>query len=176
MALEHVLAPLTINGVELRNRVVRTAHGTNIGRGRVDDDLIAYHLARGRGGVGLSLLEAASVHRTDTGTLRIHDDSCIADFRRLMDAIRPTGMRMFHQLGHLGHDGVPMDEGTPPWSASVVRSPNYGWLAHEMTIDEIEEMIACFACGLPCGAARAGWRVWRSTPRTATCCRSSNRR
>jgi 2,4-dienoyl-CoA reductase-like NADH-dependent reductase (Old Yellow Enzyme family) len=145
MALEHVLSPLTVNGVELPNRVVRTAHGTNIGRGRVDDDLIAYHLARGRGGVGLSILEAASVHRTDTGTLRIHDDSCIADFGRLTAAIRPTGMRMFQQLGHLGHDGTPMDDGVQPWSASAVRSPNYGWTAHAMTLDEIEEMIECFA-------------------------------
>ena len=91
MTLEHVLSPIDINGVTLRNRVVRTAHGTNIGQGRVDDDLIAYHLARGRGGVGLSIVEAASVHRTDTGTLRLHDESCVADFRRLMDAIRPTG-------------------------------------------------------------------------------------
>ena len=145
MTLEHVLAPIDINGVTLRNRVVRTAHGTNIGQGRVDDDLIAYHLARGRGGVGLSIVEAASVHRTDTGTLRLHDASCIADFRRLMDAIRPTGMRMFSQLGHLGHDGVPMDADQQPWSASEVRSPGTGALARAMTVDEIEELTACFA-------------------------------
>jgi len=145
VALEHVLAPMTIKGVELRNRVVRTAHGTNIGRGRIDDDLVAYHVARGRGGVGLSILEAASVHRTDTGTLRTHDRSSIHGFRRLMEAIRPTGMRMFHQLGHLGHDGVPMDDGVQPWSASPVRSPSHGWVAHEMTVAEIEEIVGCFA-------------------------------
>ena len=91
--LEHVLSPLTIKGVTLRNRVVRTAHGTNIGRGRIDDDLIAYHLARAEGGVGLSIVEAASVHATDTGTLRLHDESCVADTARLMAAIRPTGMK-----------------------------------------------------------------------------------
>ena len=145
VTLEHVLSPIDINGVTLRNRVVRTAHGTNIGQGRVDDDLIAYHLARGRGGVGLSIVEAASVHRTDTGTLRLHDESCVADFRRLMDAIRPTGMRMFSQLGHLGHDGVPMDPDQQPWSASEVRSPGTGALARAMTVDEIEELTACFA-------------------------------
>ena len=130
MTLEHVLSPIDINGVTLRNRVVRTAHGTNIGQGRVDDDLIAYHLARGRGGVGLSIVEAASVHRTDTGTLRLHDESCVADFRRLMDAIRPTGMKMFSQLGHLGHDGVPMDptsnRGRPPRCAARAPVPSPG--------------------------------------------------
>jgi len=131
--------------VTIPNRVARTAHGTNIGQGRLNDDLIAYHLARARGGVGLSIVEAASVHRTDTGTLRLHDDTCVADFRHLMDAVRPTGMRVFAQLGHLGYEAVPMEPGQRPWSASEVRSPNYGVLAHAMTLDEIEELVACFA-------------------------------
>ncbi len=145
MSLDHVLAPITLNSLVVRNRVVRTAHGTNIGRGRVNDDLVAYHLARGRGGVGLSILEAASIHRTDRGTLRIHDESSVADYRRLMAVVRPTGMRVVQQLGHLGHDGEPMDEGVVPWSASEVRSPAYGWLAHAMTLDDIDELVDCFA-------------------------------
>jgi 2,4-dienoyl-CoA reductase-like NADH-dependent reductase (Old Yellow Enzyme family) len=143
--LKHALTPISINGLEIKNRVVRTAHGTHIGQGRVSDDLIAYHAARARGGVGLTVVEAASVHPTDEGTLRLHDDSCIADFRKLMAAVEGTGMRVFAQLNHLGHDGKVMPPYTQPWSASAVRSPGYGWLAHEMTLDEIEELIACFA-------------------------------
>lgn len=145
IGLRHVLEPITINGLTVKNRVVRTAHGTNIGRGRMNDDLIAYHSARARGGVGLTIIEAASVHPTDTGTLRLHDDTCVADFRRLMDEVGPTGMRVFAQLNHLGHDAVPMAPYEQPWSASAVRSPGYGWLAHEMTVEEIAEMVGCFA-------------------------------
>jgi hypothetical protein len=144
-SLRFALDPITINGLTIKNRVVRTAHGTNIGQGRMNDDLIAYHAARARGGVGLTIVEAASVHPTDTGTLRLHDDSCVADFRRLMAAVEPTGMRVFAQLNHLGHDGAPMPPYDKPWSASAVKSPGYGWTAHEMTIDEIEEMVSCFA-------------------------------
>lgn len=140
-----VLAPITIKGVTIPNRVVRTAHGTNIGQGRISDDLIAYHLARARGGVGLSIIEAASVHWTDTGTLRLHDESCIEDAARLMDAVRPTGMRVFAQLGHLGHEGVPMRAGERPWSASEVPSLTNGSTSHAMTIAEIDEVIGCFA-------------------------------
>ena len=54
-------------------------------------------------------------------------------------------MKMFSQLGHLGHDGVPMDADQQPWSASEVRSPGTGALARAMTVDEIEELTACFA-------------------------------
>lgn len=142
--LSRILSPLVINGVELRNRVVRTAHGTNIGNGRVDQRLVAYHEARARGGVGLSLLEAASVHLTDTGTLRLHDSSCITDMAALATAVHRHGMKMFVQLGHLGYEAVTTD-GSAPWSASAIPGPNRGIVAHAMTFDDIDELTACFA-------------------------------
>jgi 2,4-dienoyl-CoA reductase-like NADH-dependent reductase (Old Yellow Enzyme family) len=142
--LRHVLEPIEIKNVTIKNRVVRTAHGTQIGQGRMNDDLIAYHVARAKGGVGLTITEAASVHRTDLGTLRLHDDSCIADYRKLMAAVKGTGMTVFAQLNHLGHDATAMPPYEQPWSASAVRSPGYGWQAHEMSIDEIEELVGCF--------------------------------
>lgn len=142
--LDRILSPLVINGVELRNRVVRTAHGTNIGNGRVDEHLVAYHEARARGGVGLSLLEAASVHPTDTGTLRLHDESCIADLRVLADTVHRHGMKMFVQLGHLGYEAITMD-GSAPWAPSAIPGPNRGVVAHAMTGDDIAELTDCFA-------------------------------
>jgi 2,4-dienoyl-CoA reductase-like NADH-dependent reductase (Old Yellow Enzyme family) len=141
--LERILSPLTINGCTLRNRVVRTAHGTNIGAGRVDRHLVAYHEARARGGVGLSILEAASVHPTDTGTLRLHDASCVADLRVLADTAHRHGMKMFVQLGHLGYEAVTMD-GSPPWGATARPGPNQRRPAHAMTADDVAEIVACF--------------------------------
>ena len=136
--LKHALQPIRIGDLTIKNRVVRTAHGTNIGQGEVNDDLIAYHEARARGGVGLTILEAASIHWSDTGTLRIHDESAIGRYQRLMERIGPTGMRVFQQLGHLGFGGVPMD-GSPPWSASDGPGPVPGPV-HAMTTDEIAEV------------------------------------
>ena len=46
--------PLTINGCTLRNRIFRSAHGTLLAMregGVINDELIAYHIARARGGV-----------------------------------------------------------------------------------------------------------------------------
>ena len=117
MSYEHVLAPIEINGLTVKNRVVRTAHGTNIGKGRITDELIAYHEARAAGGCGLTILEAASVHPTDMGTLWLHDASVVDDYHRLMERLAPYNMAVFQQLGHLGYEGVTADGG-PPWSAS----------------------------------------------------------
>src|SRR5882757_1455210 len=45
-------APFTIKNVELRNRVIRTSMGSGIpAGGLVNDELIAFHVARARGGV-----------------------------------------------------------------------------------------------------------------------------
>jgi len=48
MAYDKILSPITINKLGIKNRVVRTAHGTNLGGGNLSDDLISYHEARAR--------------------------------------------------------------------------------------------------------------------------------
>jgi 2,4-dienoyl-CoA reductase-like NADH-dependent reductase (Old Yellow Enzyme family) len=144
MSYEHVLKPIEINRVAIKNRVVRTAHGTNIGQGRITDELIAYHEARAAGGCGLTILEAASVHPTDMGTLWLHDASVVDDYCRLMDRLAPYGMAVFQQIGHLGYEGVTADGG-PPWSASELAGPSIRRLAKAMTADDIVELTDAFA-------------------------------
>ena len=51
----NVFQPQQIGGCTIKNRIVRTAHST----GARGDDLIAYHEARARGGVGLAIIEIA---------------------------------------------------------------------------------------------------------------------
>lgn len=148
---EHVLAPIEINGLEIKNRVVRTAHGTNIGQGRITDELIAYHEARAAGGCGLTILEAGSVHPTDMGTLWLHNASVVDDYRRLLDRLAPYNMAVFQQLGHLGYEGVTADGG-PPWSASGLAGPSIRRPAKAMTADDIAELTDAFA-------QAGGWSV-----------------
>ena len=62
MSLDHILNPITINKLEVKNRIVRASHGTSYGRGVISDELIAYHEARAKAGVGLNILEATVVH------------------------------------------------------------------------------------------------------------------
>jgi 2,4-dienoyl-CoA reductase-like NADH-dependent reductase (Old Yellow Enzyme family) len=119
--LAHVLTSIRIGKLEIKNRVVRTAHGTNLGGGTLSDDLIAYHEARARGGVGLSMLEASGIHPSGPMTLNAWDDAIISRYEALMRAVRPHGMRVFPQLNHLGSElGRP---GERPWSASEFASP-----------------------------------------------------
>ncbi len=144
MTLTHILTPLTIGGVTLKNRVVRSAHGTNMGRGRMNDDLIAYHEARAKGGVGLTIIEILSVHPTTPGTLNIFQSGNAEGYARLVDACRPHGMKLFQQLWHGGAHAMPLD-GTPPWAPSDIPSPLNGAVPRVMTKAMIDEIVESFA-------------------------------
>lgn len=155
MLFDHILSPIRINGLEVKNRVVRAAHGTSYGRGHISDDLIAYHEARARGGVGLNILEATVVHpSTSNHTVNAFDDSIIPGFTALAKACGQHGMRTFVQLWHGGHRWAPTD-GRAPISASDVPCPNGQTNTPQpMTLDQIEEIIEAFADAA--GRAQAG--------------------
>jgi 2,4-dienoyl-CoA reductase-like NADH-dependent reductase (Old Yellow Enzyme family)/thioredoxin reductase len=144
VALKKIFEPIMIGKVEIPNRVVRTAHGTHLARDAFDEDSIAYHAARAKGGCGLTIIEAASVHSSSENTLFNRDDRVIPGFQALMKAVRPYGMRVFEQLFHGGHHTF--GEGRrPPWSASTIPSPAVGAVPIPMGEPEIAEIVECFA-------------------------------
>jgi 2,4-dienoyl-CoA reductase-like NADH-dependent reductase (Old Yellow Enzyme family) len=137
------LEPIEINGLEIKNRIVRQAHGTEYGHGKIVDETIQYHVARAKGQVGLSILEVSSVHPSSwIGTIWSWDASIVDGYRRLAEALRPFGMRMFTQLWHGGHIW-PNSDGSPSWAPSAVPSP-WGAVPVAMTLEQIEMVVAAF--------------------------------
>lgn len=142
---KHVLTPLAIGPVTVKNRVVRTAHATGFSDGTITDQLIAYHLERAKGGVGLSILEGAWVHessRTMAANIHLWSDAIIPSYRKLMDAVRPTGMKVFQQLWHGG--ALYADWRTVPKAPSALPSVLAGVPALEMTEADIQEITQAF--------------------------------
>src|SRR5690606_28426824 len=138
--------PLTIRGLTIKNRVVRTAHATAFADGPINDQLIAYHLERARGGVGLSILEGSWVHpssRTWARNIHSWDDSIIASYQRLMEAINPTGMRIIQQLWHGG--GIYADWRVVPYAPSALPGMLTGVTSREMSHAQIRELVDAFA-------------------------------
>ena len=136
------LSPIEVGGVSIKNRIVRTAHAT--GLGPMNDALIAYHAARAAGGVGLSIIEILSVHPTSPAGLNTFDPALSDGYGRLLDAVRPHGMKVFQQIWHGGQNSLPLD-GSPPWSASDVPSTTVGVVPRAMTKAMIDEIVAAYA-------------------------------
>ncbi len=126
MATPEVFAPAELGPVRLRNRVFKAA--TFEGRtphGLVTDELIDYHLAPARGGVGLTTvayLAVAPEGRTHREVIVLGDRS-LPGLARLADAIHETGARIGGQLGHAGPVANGRSNGVPALAASAMPSP-----------------------------------------------------
>lgn len=154
---EHLLSPVRVNRLELRNRIVSTGHGLGYAdaNGLVTDRFIGYYEARAKGGLGLCIIGATMVHRSSPlvrGLLHNWDDSVIPGYRRLSAAVHRHGGRIFTQLTHLGRLTV-VERGTA-WAPSAVPDTLYRVTARELHEEMIWELVAAY--GAAAGRARAG--------------------
>lgn len=142
---ERVFQPIDIAGTTIPNRIVRTAHSTAHAWVDTSDDLIAYHEARAKGGVGLSVLEIAGVHLSAPTQIPVYGDHVIAGYQKLVERVHPHGMKIFQQLWH-GGAAFPINLlGGAPWSASDVPNPEAGTVPVPMTQTMIDDVVAAFA-------------------------------
>lgn len=145
MNLTHVNTPIKIGNIEVKNRVVRTAHGTGLAGGKVSDELVTYHEERAKGGVGLTILEVMGVHQSGPGALNAflapgYDDN----FPRMMDRLHKYDMTVFQQLWHAGNNILPLD-GSPPWAPSDIPGPLLNVVPVSMTKAMIDEIVEAYA-------------------------------
>jgi len=74
--------------------------------GHVSDEMIDYYIARAKGGVGLIIVQAASVVPESKGVtsrwLNIYDDEYIPRLRELSEAVKTHGAKIAIQLWHGG--------------------------------------------------------------------------
>ncbi|MEM9667431.1 MAG: FAD-dependent oxidoreductase [Pseudomonadota bacterium] len=139
--LQNLFEPITLGSVELKNRIVSTGHETFLDRGGlIDDELVAYHEARARGGAGLIITEVASVHvtaRPEDKYLLAHTDDCIPGYARLAEAVHAHGAKLFAQLFHPGRFTGPFDV----WAPSEVQFEWAGLTARPMPLPLIKDII-----------------------------------
>ncbi|WP_296607369.1 NADH:flavin oxidoreductase [Nocardioides sp.] len=121
-----VFAPAMLGPVQLRNRTVKAA--TFEGRaphGQVTDELIDYHLAVTRGGVGLTTvayLAVAPEGRTHREQVVVGERT-LGGLTRLADAIHESGAAIAGQVGHAGPVANGRSNGVKALSSSRMPSP-----------------------------------------------------
>src|SRR3990170_4201139 len=142
---KHLFTPLRIGSFTVRNRILSTAHATGYGEnGLPSQRHLDYWTSKAKGGIGLIITEVQPVHPSaSTSPSLIHSwkDECIAPFREIVEAVHRHGARIFAQLWHPGRATSSVYDGHPAWSASAVGSPLYMETPHEMTVEEIREVV-----------------------------------
>lgn len=104
----HLLSPGRLGGMELRNRIVLAAMGSNFAApdGHCTEQLIAYYEARARGGSGLLVLETAAAcwpnGSTMPNTVAFSRDEFIPGLTELAGRVHRHGAKIVAQLNHGG--------------------------------------------------------------------------
>lgn len=147
--LDLIFSPLKIKSMELKNRVVMPPMGTNLGRddGTVSDDNIAYLKRRAKGEPGLIITEITAVHplgMASPNQLGAYDDRFIPGLSRLVETAHEAGCRIAMQIHHAGRESAYLLSQGKARCPSPIPSIVFRLPPLEMTLAEIEEIIAAY--------------------------------
>ncbi len=147
--LEHLLQPIKINSMELKNRIVMPPMGTGLGNrdGTVSEANIAYFKRRVQSGAGLYITEISSVHPNGSvspSALRIYDDTCIPGLSKLVEICHSADAKIAVQLHHAGRESFYQLKKGNAVGPSALPSFVFGGTPREMTNDDIVEIIEAF--------------------------------
>ena len=142
-----IFTPVRIGPVTLRNRIIRSAAFENMAYGnKPSQDLMDYHVAVARGGVGMTTLAYASVSRSGLsfdGQLWMREE-IVPALREITDAIHAQGAKASIQLGHCGNMTHRSTCGCKPLGASGGFNLYSPTLVRKMNEDEIDSLVDDF--------------------------------
>ena len=149
-SLTKIFEPIQINSMELKNRLVVPAMGTNFANpdGTVSEHLRDYLVARADGGFGLIITEITAISPYGKGTpnqLSIWDDKFIPGFKDLAKATHARGAKIAVQLYHPGRQTFSFLTGRTLVAPSAIACPVCREIPRELSVEEILELEEQFA-------------------------------
>lgn len=141
--------PIKINKLEIKNRMVVSSMVTNYiaEDGMANEKFIAYHERKAQGGFGLILPEDYVISPTAggfKGLPGLWDDSQIPGHKELTDRVHAAGARIFCQIYHAGRQTTSQINGVRCVAPSAIPDPTMGEIPHELTVEEIHELVKLF--------------------------------
>lgn len=142
------LAPARLGPIEMRNRIIKSAtfEGATP-NALVSDRLVDFHVAVGRGGVGMTTvayLAVAPEGRTERDQIYWRPEA-LAGLQHLTDAVHATGAKVSAQIGHAGPVANSRSTGLPSIAPSARPNPLAMGLDRAATEDDIARVIAAHA-------------------------------
>ena len=97
---KYLFSPLRVGNITVKNRILQTAHQTNLNKKgtQVSDPYIEYLRERAKGGAGTIVTEIQSVHPTSdsfTGNICAFDENVIPSYKRLTEAVHEYDAKIF---------------------------------------------------------------------------------
>jgi 2,4-dienoyl-CoA reductase-like NADH-dependent reductase (Old Yellow Enzyme family)/thioredoxin reductase len=142
-------SPLKLGKFELKNRLVVPAMDSAMCE---DDGTIGqmawdYYGHRAQGGYSMVITEIAAIDERGMGMPgqpRLYDDAYLPGMTKLAEAIHDGGSVAIVQLHHAGRETLKAMIGETPYSPSVLPSPVYREELHEMSTQEVHDMVQSY--------------------------------
>ena len=141
MAFPNLFSPISINTLEVKNRIVMTAmHLGYTPDGEVTDRLVEFYTARAEGGAGLIIIGGCTIDPLAgmSNMVAIYEDRFIPGLKKLAREVKAHGASValqLYQAGRYTHSS--MIGGEKPISASAVRSRLTGETPRALEPEEI---------------------------------------
>jgi 2,4-dienoyl-CoA reductase-like NADH-dependent reductase (Old Yellow Enzyme family) len=138
-----VFGPARLGPLTLKNRIIKAATFEGVmPKGRVSDELIAFHRRVAAGGAAMTTVAYLAVSpegRTDRHCLLLNEES-LPGLRRLTDTVHAEGAAVAAQIGHAGPVANARSNGAPALSPSGGFTP-MGSRLRAVSVAEIERII-----------------------------------
>lgn len=144
---KNIFNPLTVKNMTIKNRIVMTPMGTNYGEqnGEMSFLHMDYYEQRAKGGVGLIIVENASVDSPQgsngTTQLRIDHDNYIPRLFKLCETVHSHGACIAVQINHAGASALSSRINMQPVSASNLPSKKGGEIPRPLQKEEITAIV-----------------------------------
>lgn len=154
MAYKKLFTKGKIGNLEIKNRIVMPAMGTNLASytGEASDEIIRYYEERAKGGCGLIITE---ITRIDNNTgIGMPNQLCAMELKHiprleaLARRVHKYNTKIFLQLHHPGRENhAMMIDGRQIAGPSPIMSSAIGEMPRELSIEEIQDLVAKFVKG-----------------------------
>ena len=139
-----------INGLELANRLVRSATWEGLGDpdGGINERVIDVYRDLADGGVGLIITGYMAIRpegRQASTQFLVDHDRWVPGLAKLAAAVHERGGKVVGQIVHCGGQAVREVTGLDPMAPSAVASPGYPEIPRELSTDDINTLVASFA-------------------------------
>jgi 2,4-dienoyl-CoA reductase-like NADH-dependent reductase (Old Yellow Enzyme family)/thioredoxin reductase len=154
----HLMEPITINNMKLKNRIVMAPMVTNYGteKGFVSKRIKKYYEARAKGGVGLIIIEATSVDfnrsKCWANQISIDNDIFIPLMKELVESIHNHECKVALQIHHGGSVArtdlqpmKPVSSSKIAYKDAYLKYSDKGVEPEELTTNDINNVIDLFS-------------------------------
>ena len=144
MEFVKLFEPITINKLEIKNRIVMPSMGLLYTSDyTLNDRLKAFYRERAKGGVGLLTIGPVSVDKVGSVPLMLglHEDQFIEPFAELLEELhQDSEAKIGIQLLHMGRYAFSFLTGMQAIAPSPIASKLTGETPREMTLEDIEQV------------------------------------